>query len=364
MTNNQLDFLCEQEEKAMTSRMKEALRALKEGKPILLQDASERENEGDLVVAAEKINSTLMNFLIKKGSGVVCMALSPEKLEQLGLPMMLPHNTNLFQTAFTVSIEAKTGVTTGVSAQDRAHTFRTAIADGAKPSDLRRPGHVFPLAAKAQGVFERMGHTEGSIDLMKIAGLKPGAALCELMNSDGSMSVGHQCIAFASEHAIPIISVEEVLFHRIRTEDIVLVHTPKCIATRFGKLMWHRFTFLDTNSIELFVREDFNSSCLSPLLTIAVGDNLLNRFVAQILHNFEDDPFFAALSALKERKTDIVALMPAELRETRLVSNSDLRRQLAFLCRALLEMSVTSLNLSHDNGQLNTIAEYFSIKTN
>ena len=156
---------------------------------------------------------------------------------------MVPHNTNLFNTAFSVSIEARHGISTGVSAKDRATTIKLACADDTHPNDLARPGHVFPLACVDGGVFMREGHTEGSIDLMKIAGLKPSAVLCDVMNSDGSMVLGPEREAFAALHQIPVITIEEILFHRIKTEPI-FEHSQKNLNhTRFGELVIHSFCF-------------------------------------------------------------------------------------------------------------------------
>ena len=246
MSNTQLDFYQEHTRSLMTPSMRTAVDAVREGKAIVLLDAHDRENEGDLVVAGEKINTSSMNFLIQHGSGIVCLALTQERLDQLCLGPMLPQNTNVLGTAFCVSIEARTGIGTGVSAQDRAMTIKTALADEARPQDLARPGHVFPLACVDQGVFRRMGHTEASVDLMKIANLKPAAVLCDVMNTDGSMASGVEREHFAQKHQIALISVEEILFHRIKTEDI-FEHSQKDLGdTRFGKLIWHRFCFWGT----------------------------------------------------------------------------------------------------------------------
>ncbi len=347
MTSIQLDFLQAEKQKLMSPSLKEAIKTLRDGLPILLLDDNDRENEGDLVIAAEKIDSESMNFLIKKGSGVVCLAISQEKRQQLELPMMVPDNTNTFQTGFTVSIEALSGVSTGVSAQDRAHTIRVAMADEAKPSDLRRPGHVFPLAARKRGVFERMGHTEGSIDLMKIANLKPGAVLCELMNPDGTMAIGEQRLAFAREHSIPMLTVEDILFYRIRTEDIIEECSTKKLETRFGPLSWHCFNFLGQTKVNILMSE----KCLNEpthRLCLVPFTNLNNRFITQILGNHDDDPLCEALSQLEQGKIDIIALI---------AEPNDERRSTAYLCRSLVELSVKKLSLEHDVLGFSTIAK-------
>ena len=358
MTSIQLDFLHADKQKHMTLPLKAAIKTLRDGKPILLLDSDDREGEGDLVIAAEKIDSSGMNFIIKKGSGVVCLALSEEKRQQLALPMMVPDNTNRFQTGFTVSIEALTGVSTGVSASDRAHTIRLAMAEDAKPSDLRRPGHVFPLAARINGVFERMGHTEGSIDLMKIADLMPGAVLCELMNADGSMAVAKESRAFAHEHDIPVITVEEILFYRIKTEDIIENHFSKKIETRFGPLVWHSFSFLSQNQISILTKDNENTGPIC----IVDSTNMSNRFISMMLGNHDDDPLYNALDQLKQNN-NIIALLPGL--ERRPLSSDEERRNFAFLCRALKELSIKNLRLLQDNLGFGIIAQqHFDLSVN
>ena len=196
-------------------RLPRALDDLRQGRPVLLMDDFDRENEADLIVAAEKLSLEMMARLIRDGSGIVCLCLSDEKLQQLALPPMVSDNQSRYGTAFTVSIEAKHGVTTGVSAADRVTTIRAAIAADARPEDLARPGHVFPLRAVPGGVLQRRGHTEGSVDLALMAGLSPAAVLCELMNPDGSMSRGEQILEYALVHDIVILSIAELADYRL-----------------------------------------------------------------------------------------------------------------------------------------------------
>lgn len=195
-------------------RVSAAVEALRNGRGILLTDNEQRENEGDLIFPAEKISIRQTALLIQACSGIVCLCLTPQKAEALGLPPMVHENTSRYGTNFTVSIEAAEGVTTGVSAADRWQTIRTAAADGARPEDLARPGHIFPLAAHPDGVFGRQGHTEGSIELMKIAGLKPCAVLCELMNPDGTMARRPEIEAFGQRHGYPVVSVDDIIRFR------------------------------------------------------------------------------------------------------------------------------------------------------
>jgi 3,4-dihydroxy 2-butanone 4-phosphate synthase len=195
-------------------RVKKALKALAEGQGVLVTDDEQRENEGDLIFPAETITETQMAMLIRECSGIVCLCLTEEKVRALELPMMVSNNGNRFSTAFTVSIEAAVGVTTGVSAADRVATIRAAVADDAKPKDLNRPGHVFPLKARSGGVLERRGHTEAAVDLMRLAGLKPYGVICELTNPDGSMARLPEVVDFARRHALTVLTIEDIVAER------------------------------------------------------------------------------------------------------------------------------------------------------
>lgn len=192
-------------------RVSEACHHLKLGKPVVLMDDFDRENEGDLIVAAEHINNLSMAQLIRDCSGIVCLALTDEKIRQLELPPMVKHNNSKNQTAFTISIEAKNGVTTGVSAADRVQTVKTAIADDSRPDDLAHPGHVFPLRSHSGGVLSRRGHTEGSIDLCRLAGLKPAAVLCELTHQNGTMMKGQALVEYAIHHQLILLTIEDIV---------------------------------------------------------------------------------------------------------------------------------------------------------
>jgi 3,4-dihydroxy 2-butanone 4-phosphate synthase len=200
-------------------RFHQALDDMRRGHPVILVDDFDRENEGDLIIAAEKISTASMALLIRECSGIVCLCLTGETLDRLQLPPMVSNNQSRFQTAFTVSIEARRGVTTGVSAQDRVTTIRAAIADDAQPSDLARPGHVFPLRAASGGVLARTGHTEGSVELARMAGLKPAAVLCEITNPDGTMAKGDDISRFAQKHGMVVLSIAELVEHRIRSVE-------------------------------------------------------------------------------------------------------------------------------------------------
>lgn len=203
------------------STIDEALLDIRKGKMVILVDDEDRENEGDLCLAAEKVTPQAVNFMAKYGRGLICLSLMEDKVKELQLPLMVSDNTSAFKTAFTVSIEAKRGVTTGISAADRATTILTAIADGAKAEDLVRPGHVFPLQAKRGGVLVRTGQTEGSVDLARLAGLKPSGVICEIMNDDGTMARMPDLGIFSRKHNLKIVTIADLIKYRLQNECLV-----------------------------------------------------------------------------------------------------------------------------------------------
>ena len=200
----------------LEGRIAAALEATRAGTPVILLDDFDRENEADLIVAAERLTTETMALMIRECSGIVCLCLSHDAVRTLDLPPMAQDNGSRYGTPFTVSIEARDGVTTGVSAQDRVTTIRAAIADNAQPHDLVRPGHVFPLRANPAGVLGRAGHTEGSVDLAVLSGLRPAAVLCELMNEDGTMMRGEAIEAFARARGFTILTIAELIAWRSR----------------------------------------------------------------------------------------------------------------------------------------------------
>ncbi|MBM4330263.1 MAG: bifunctional 3,4-dihydroxy-2-butanone-4-phosphate synthase/GTP cyclohydrolase II [Deltaproteobacteria bacterium] len=203
------------------SAIDEALLDIRKGKMVILVDDEDRENEGDLCLAAEKVTPQAVNFMAKYGRGLICLSLMEDKIKELQLPLMVSDNTSSFKTAFTISIEAKRGVTTGISAADRATTILTAIAEGAKAEDLVRPGHVFPLQAKRGGVLVRTGQTEGSVDLSRLAGLKPSGVICEIMNDDGTMARMPDLEIFARKHNLKIVTIADLIKYRLQNECLV-----------------------------------------------------------------------------------------------------------------------------------------------
>ncbi|WP_045457192.1 3,4-dihydroxy-2-butanone-4-phosphate synthase [Vibrio campbellii] len=196
------------------TRVENALIALKEGRGVLLLDDEDRENEGDIIYSVEHLTNEQMALMIRECSGIVCLCLTDAQADKLELPPMVVNNNSANQTAFTVSIEAKQGVTTGVSAADRVTTIKTAANPHAKPDDLARPGHVFPLRARPGGVITRRGHTEGTIDLMQMAGLQPAGVLCEVTNPDGTMAKAPEIVAFGRLHNMPVLTIEDMVAYR------------------------------------------------------------------------------------------------------------------------------------------------------
>jgi len=216
------------------STIEEALADLKDGRMIILVDDEDRENEGDLVVAAEKVTPEIINFMALHGRGLICLTLTEERCRELDLPQMVSRNTAKYGTAFTISIEARKGVTTGISAADRAHTILTAVDDQCRPEDLDRPGHVFPIQAKKGGVLVRAGQTEGSVDLARLAGLKPAGVLCEIMNSDGTMARMPELRVVARKFDLKIVTIADLLKYVLRHERLVTREATTILPTRFG----------------------------------------------------------------------------------------------------------------------------------
>lgn len=215
-------------------RVEAALEDIRNGKMVILVDDEDRENEGDLYIAAEHATPEAVNFMARLGRGLICLTVTEEDADRLGLPPMVDDNTSAYTTAFTVSIDSALGITTGISAADRSKTIMDAVKDGAKPTDFVRPGHIFPLRAKTGGVLVRTGQTEGSVDLSRLAGLKPAGVICEMMNDDGTMSRMPELEVFAKEHDLKIVSVADVIQYRLRKDRLVRRMAEADIPTKYG----------------------------------------------------------------------------------------------------------------------------------
>ena len=216
------------------STVEEAVAEFRRGRFVIVVDDEDRENEGDLVIAAERVTPESINFMATHARGLICLALTEQRCDELQLPAMVEHNTSPHQTAFCVSVEARHRTTTGISAADRANTVLTIIDPATKPHDLVRPGHMFPLRARAGGVLQRTGHTEASIDLARLSGLYPAAVICEVMDTDGSMARLPRLLEVAAEHDLKVLAVRDLIAHRLRTERLVERVAAPLMPTRFG----------------------------------------------------------------------------------------------------------------------------------
>jgi 3,4-dihydroxy 2-butanone 4-phosphate synthase/GTP cyclohydrolase II len=261
-------------EKYKFNTIDEAIDDIAKGKMVILVDDEDRENEGDLFIAAEKVTPEAINFMARHGRGLICLSLVPERVEELELSMMTDDNTSPFGTAFTVSIEAKKGVTTGISAADRAKTIQTAIDPKTRPEDLARPGHVFPLKARPGGVLHRAGQTEGSVDLARLAGLYPSGVICEIMNEDGTMARVPELMEFAKKHNLKLFTIKDLIKYRMRTESFVKRLATVKLPTKYGK----EFTAIAyTNDIDNNVHIALVKGEIKP------GDEILVRVHSQCL---------------------------------------------------------------------------------
>jgi 3,4-dihydroxy 2-butanone 4-phosphate synthase/GTP cyclohydrolase II len=252
--------------------IEDALIALKAGRSIILVDDEDRENEGDLVALADRITPETINFMAVEGRGLICLALTPQRCQQLDLPQMVTHNEEALQTAFTVSIDGhpKYGITTGISASDRAKTIQLAVARDAKPNDLRRPGHIFPLRSKKGGVLERVGHTEASVDLARLAGAEPAGVICEIMNEDGTMARRPDLELFAQAHNLPLISIAQLVSYRLATETTIKRVSTAKMPTRFGEfeIVAYENTLDDSEHVALVKRPETITNNETPLVRV------------------------------------------------------------------------------------------------
>ena len=221
----------------MLSSISEAIEDVKAGKFIIIVDDESRENEGDLAVAAEKVTPEAINFMAKHGRGLICFPVTGERLDELGIPLMVTNNTSRYSTAFTVSVEAKEKVTTGISAFDRAQTIRTVLDRNTKPSDIVQPGHIFPIRAKEGGVLVRAGHSEAIVDLARLAGLYPAGVICEVMDEDGTMARVPQLEAMAARFDLKIITIVDLIAYRLRHEKLVQRVTEAKLPTKYGEFV-------------------------------------------------------------------------------------------------------------------------------
>jgi 3,4-dihydroxy 2-butanone 4-phosphate synthase/GTP cyclohydrolase II len=264
------------------SKISSIIQDAKKGRMFILVDDKNRENEGDLIIPGSKCNSHSINFMAKHGRGLICLALTKKQIDNLKLPLMSPINKSRMQTAFTVSIEAKRGITTGISAQDRAKTIKTAINPKVKKSDIVSPGHVFPLVARNGGVLERAGHTEASVDISKLSKLNPSSVICEVMNEDGRMARLNDLFKFAKKHKIKLASIEDLISHRLKYEKLIMRLSLKVITSKkFGKVNIYNYKNKLENNINLAISKgNLNPKKSVPIRVISNrlrSKNILNN---------------------------------------------------------------------------------------
>ncbi len=302
----------------MIATIEEAIEDIKNGKMVILVDDEDRENEGDLTISAEKVTPQAINFMAKYGRGLICLALTEEKAAQLDLKPMVSNNTAPFQTNFTVSIDAREGITTGISAWDRAWTIKTAVRDDAKPEDFVRPGHVFPLIARKGGVLVRAGQTEGSVDLARLAGLKPLAVICEIMKDDGTMARLPDLIEFAKQHSLKIVTIADLIQYRLRHERFVKRSAEATLPTVFGefKIIVYENEINDDKHVALVMGE-FTPD--TPVL-VRVHSECLTGDLFGSLRCDCGPQLFSALKKISEEKRGVLLYLRQEGRGIGLIN--------------------------------------------
>ena len=301
------------------STIEAAIEDIRQGRMVILVDDEDRENEGDLTMAAQMATPEAINFMAKHGRGLICLTLTQEKCEELGLRPMVRDNTSPFETAFTVSIEAKRGVTTGISAADRSHTILTAVADAAGAGDLVSPGHIFPLRAKPGGVLARTGQTEGSVDLARLAGLKPAGIICEIMNDDGTMARMPELKTFAKIHGIKICTIADLIAYRLKNEILVRKVAEALLPSRYGG-DWRAIAFendIDKLDHLALVKGEINSE--EPVL-VRVHSECLTGDVLGSLRCDCGEQLHRSMAMIEREGTGVIIYMRQEGRGIGLVN--------------------------------------------
>ena len=260
------------------SKISSIIQDAKKGKMFILVDDKDRENEGDLVIPGSKCNSKIINFMAKHGRGLICLALSKKQIDNLKLPLMSPINRSRMQTAFTISIEAKKGITTGISAHDRAKTIKTAINPKVNKKDIISPGHVFPLVARQGGVLERAGHTEASVDISKLSKLNPSSVICEVMNEDGRMARLNDLFKFSKKHRIKLASIEDIISYRLKNENLIFKLSVKNLSLKkIGKIQIYNYKNKIENNINYaLTKGKLNSNKAIPVRVLTTKINKKN----------------------------------------------------------------------------------------
>tara|TARA_B100000963_G_scaffold10217_1_gene7983 strand:+ start:1707 stop:2756 length:1050 start_codon:yes stop_codon:yes gene_type:complete len=270
------------------SKISDIIQDAKKGKMFILVDDKNRENEGDLIIPASKCNAKSINFMAKHGRGLICLALSKKQIDTLKLPLMSPKNKSRMQTAFTISIEAKKGITTGISAQDRAKTIKIAINPRVKKNEIVSPGHVFPLVARTGGVLERAGHTEASVDISKLSNLNPSSVICEVMNEDGRMARLNDLFKFSKKHKIKLASIEDLISYRLKYEKLISkIETKNFFLKNIGKLSLYNYKNKLENNINFVITKgklNTKKSITVRVLSMKIKNNILkNNKIIKVL---------------------------------------------------------------------------------
>lgn len=287
----------------------ELIEDIRQGKIVILVDDEDRENEGDLILAADHVTTEKINFMIREARGLVCLSLTAQQVERLALPLMVGEESNLSpnKTAFTVSIEASSGISTGISAADRAHTVRVAANPMAKPSDVHRPGHIFPIRAQDGGVLKRAGHTEGSVDLARLAGLNPAAVICEVINPDGTMARVKDLMVFAKEHGLKIGTIVDLIQYRLSHESLVEEVFKMNLPERLGENLKLRVFRSSVDGGEHLVLQKGEIHGEDPTFVKVQSENMTREFFATLEHGHS--LLQQAIGSLKEEESGVVLLL-------------------------------------------------------
>ena len=326
--------------KKTLSSINEIIKDARKGKMFILVDDKDRENEGDLVIPASKCNSKKINFMAKHGRGLICLALTPKKVKKLNLPLMSLVNKSRTQTAFTVSIEARKGITTGISAKDRAKTIKTAINSNSTKKNIVSPGHVFPLVAKSGGVLERAGHTEASIDISKLADLNPSAVICEVMNEDGTMARHKDLIVFGKKHKLKIAKIEDLISYRLKNEILVKnLYNKKISIKNFGVFDLRVFkNKLDGSESYALTKGKLNLNKTSRVRVIST--NIINSFF-----NFNNNIFKNSLKYLNKFNSFALILVKSSNTEMSSSNNNRILRYYGIGAQIIKELKIRKMIL-------------------
>jgi 3,4-dihydroxy 2-butanone 4-phosphate synthase/GTP cyclohydrolase II len=283
--------------------IEEAIDTIRQGRMVVVVDDEDRENEGDLTLAAEHVTPEAIAFMATYGRGLICAALEGPVLDRLQIPLMVRENTSPFETAFCISVEAREGTTTGISAQDRSRTIQALIAPDAKPQHFVKPGHVFPLRARPGGVLTRTGQTEASVDLARLAGLNPSGVICEIMKDDGTMARVPDLVPFCRQHGLPLVTVADLVAYRLRQEPLVKPLEVRTMASTWGDLRVHSFqSLLDGGRHLAFVLGDLSAG-EAPLVRVHV------ETLPDDLHGFESGLFQKAMAALAKEGRGVLVYL-------------------------------------------------------